>query len=106
MSRRQSSRLNPVPSPATTATNSTANPSPAFSTISSAGHETPPTSDDELPVATEKPSKRQVVEIENSDMESTHTAPKRGVRAPAKQVYVEIKATRGKPKAQVAPNPF
>ncbi|KAJ7896017.1 DNA repair protein rad16 [Mycena olivaceomarginata] len=78
MSRRQSSRLNPVPSPATTATNSTANPSPAFSTISSAGHETPPTSDDELPVATEKPSET----------------------APAKQVYVEIKATRGKPKAQ------
>ncbi|KAJ7163829.1 SNF2 family N-terminal domain-containing protein [Mycena crocata] len=64
MSRRQSSRLNPVPSPATTATNSTANPSPAFSTVSdSAGHETPPTSDDELPLAVKAPAPKKRAQV-------------------------------------------
>ncbi|KAJ7122932.1 SNF2 family N-terminal domain-containing protein [Mycena epipterygia] len=101
---RQSSRLNPVPSPATTTTNSTANPSPAFSTVeSSAGHDTPPTSDDELPLAvTQEASKRQsVLEKEDSGAEDAKPVPKR--RAPTKKVFVEIETTRrGKGKAQAS----
>lgn len=101
---RQSARLNPVPSPATTTTNSSANPSPAFSIIeSSVGHDTPPTSDDELPLAvTREASKRQsVLEEEDSAAEDAKPAPKR--RASTKQVYVEIETTRrGKGKAQVS----
>ncbi|KAJ7762736.1 SNF2 family N-terminal domain-containing protein [Mycena maculata] len=97
---RQSARLNPVPSPATTTTNSTANPSPAFSTVSSAGHETPPTSDDELPfAATAGASKRQAV------LDTAKPAPKR--RTSAKQVYVELEAPRrGKGKSQTPVSPM
>lgn len=90
LTRRQSARLNPGPSPATT--NSTANPSPAFSTVSSVGHETPPTSDDELPLVAAGASKHEF---------DAKPAPKR--RASAKQVYVELEAPqRGKGKAQAS----
>ncbi|KAJ7666512.1 hypothetical protein B0H17DRAFT_261134 [Mycena rosella] len=71
-----------IDSPSTTAANSTANSSPVFSTVSSsAGHDTPPTSDDELPVA-----------------DDPKPAPKR--RASARQVYVEVETRRGKGKTQ------
>ncbi|KAF7297296.1 ATP-dependent helicase rhp16 [Mycena indigotica] len=76
---RQSARLSAAQQSPATTTNSTANPSPAFSTISS--HETPPTSDDELPILLTKKRPLQQDEPEQ---------PSRKRRAPAKQVFVEI----------------
>ncbi|KAK7061245.1 ATP-dependent helicase rhp16 [Favolaschia claudopus] len=75
MSRRQSARLNPGSSPATTV--STANPSPAFSTVSSAANDTPPTSDDELPTAAMYVAEEDDVKIDESD---NHAARKRGAQ--------------------------
>ncbi|KAJ7499427.1 SNF2 family N-terminal domain-containing protein [Mycena latifolia] len=81
-------------------------PLPAFSSVSSsAGHDTPPTSDDELPVATTGAQKRQpAVKKEQSDAEeAAKLAPKR--RALAKQVYVEIETTRREKGKAQAPFP-
>ncbi|KAF7330865.1 ATP-dependent helicase rhp16 [Mycena venus] len=82
---RQSARLSAAStaSPATTATNSTANPSPAFSTVSSAGNETPPTL-----------SKKEIPDEQNASL-----AKKRGARASTKEVYVEV-TSRGKSKSK------
>ncbi|KAJ7087303.1 DNA repair protein rad16 [Mycena belliarum] len=112
---RQSAKLNPVPSPATTTSNSTANPSPAVSTVSSsaAGHDTPPTSDDELPLAVPGASKRQAVATTAAPGSSAavKSVPQRRARAKqlyiGKQMYIEIQSTRrrGKGKAQLATSP-
>ncbi|KAF7307768.1 ATP-dependent helicase rhp16 [Mycena kentingensis (nom. inval.)] len=75
---RRSTRLSSVHTP-TTATNSTANPSPAFSTIS--GDETPPTSEDELPSVPSKNVKKRT-----GGAQTSKTAPAKA----KKEVFVEL----------------
>ncbi|KAJ7047850.1 SNF2 family N-terminal domain-containing protein [Mycena alexandri] len=107
---RNSSRLSAVPSPATTATNSSANPSPAFSTVSSAAHETPPTSDDELPLVVTKPkaaSSKDKTTLKKAQESPSDTSPVPKRRASGRKVYVQIETLPsprgGKAKAEASP---
>ncbi|KAJ7727913.1 P-loop containing nucleoside triphosphate hydrolase protein [Mycena metata] len=102
---RSSSRLNAVPSPATTATNSTANTSPAFSTVSSVAHETPPTSEDELPLTVTQPkaaSSKSQTKLKKAQASPSDTSPAPKRRASGRQIYVEIETLprAGKAKAE------